>query len=234
MRSVDFMAHQRSGTPIYRVRCSVPSTWEDVMKSVSPRKRLVFIASAATLLISTAFTAGAQAAPLPNCSDLAPQLLKHSDIAAATAAIQPAANGNLPYCSINITVSHLAGPRDGYPVGQKQHVGIEIGLPLNTVDGGSGGMQGNWNGRIHDLGGGGCFGVLSPPTVATNAGYAGSTTDTGHQSSIYSCAFALNPDGTLNWGVIRDFAYNGIHEQTVWTKTLVHLYYGMKQKYAYW
>ena len=202
------------------------------MKSVSPRKRLVFIASAATLLISTAFTAGAQAAPLPNCSDLAPQLLKDSDIAAATAAIQPAANGNLPYCSINITVSHLAGPRNGYLAGQKQQIGIAIGLPLNTVDGGSGGMQGNWNGRIQDLGGGGCFGVVSPPTFATNAGYAGSTTDTGHKSS--GCAFALNPDGTLNWGLIRDFGFNGIHQQTVWTKKLVHRYYGMNQKYAYW
>jgi hypothetical protein len=44
----------------------------------------------------------------------------------------------------------------------------------------------------------------------------------------------LNPDDTLNWGLINDFAFNGIHEQAVWTKNLVQTYYGRGPQYTYW
>ena len=62
----------------------------------------------------------------------------------------------------------------------------------------------------------------------------GSNTDTGHTGNGASGAFALNPDNSLNWGLIRDFAFNGIHLQAVWSKNLTKMYYGMAQKYAYW
>jgi hypothetical protein len=70
-------------------------------------------------------------------------------------------------------------------------------------------------------------------TGATDNGFAGSSTDTGHPASAGG-TFALNPDNTLNWGLIRDFAFNGIHEQAVWSKNLVKTYYGKAQKYTYW
>jgi hypothetical protein len=70
-------------------------------------------------------------------------------------------------------------------------------------------------------------------TVGTNAGYASSDTDAGNQDKG-SGAFALNPDGTLNFGLIRDFSFNAIHEQNVWTQKLVRMYYGLSPRFNYW
>jgi hypothetical protein len=174
-----------------------------------------------------------QAAQLPNCAGLAAILLATQDISAATSVVQPAAGTHKSYCLVNITVSALSGPKDGYLSGQSQQIKVGIGLPLSAADGGSGGTQGDWNGRIEDLGGGGYAGSVGPVTGPTDAGYAGSSTDTGH-SAAQQGKFALNPDNTLNWGLIRDFAFNGIHEQAVWTKKLVQMYYGTDPKYTYW
>jgi hypothetical protein len=110
---------------------------------------------------------------------------------------------------------------------------VATGLPLSNADGGSGGVQGAWNGKIQDLGGGGYAGSVFAVTPMTDAGYAGSTTDTGHSAALGG-SFALNPDNTLNWGLIRDFVFNGIHAQSGWSKKLVQMYYGTTQKYAYW
>jgi hypothetical protein len=126
----------------------------------------------------------------------------------------------------------LAGPKDGYLPGQRQEINIGIGLPLSTADGGTGGAIGAWNQRIQDLGGGGYAGSVGNVTGATDNGFVGSSTDTGHVGGRGS--FALNPDNTLNQGLINDFAFNGIHEQATWSKKLAKMYYGKQQKYAYW
>src|SRR5262249_43817000 len=104
---------------------------------------------------------------------------------------------------------------------------------LSAADGGTGGVQGGWNERIQDLGGGGYAGSVGSVTGATDAGFAGSSTDTGH-SAAQGGTFALNPDGSLNFGLIRGFAFNGIHQQAIWTKRLVHMYYGKGPKFTYW
>jgi Tannase and feruloyl esterase len=186
------------------------------------------------LMCSSAFIPSwAAAASLPSCSGLAAQLLAGEGVSAATSAIQPAAGTNRSYCLVHITVSELAGPEDGYQVGQKQMINVGIGLPLSPADGGTGGAVGAWNERIQDLGGGGYAGSVGPVTGATNVGYVGSSTDTGHPASAGG-TFALNPDNTLNWGLIRDFAFNGIHQQAVWTKKITKLYYGNEPKFTYW
>jgi hypothetical protein len=196
------------------------------------RRRIILLGWAAALLGTTALLPSPSKAATPSCSALAAQVLTNPDISAATSAVQPAAGANLSYCLVNITYSHLAGPMAGYLPGQSQTVKIGIGLPLSTADGGSGGVQGNWNGRIEDLGGGGYVGSVGSVTGATNLGNVGSSTDTGHTGG--TPLFALNSNGTLNWGLINDFAYNGIHAQAVWSKKLTLMYYGMPQKYAYW
>ena len=196
--------------------------------------KLLLLGWAGALLSSVALLPSiAQAAQLPSCAGLAAQLLTNEDISVATSAVQPVAGTHKSYCLINITVSSLSGPTAGYLPGQSQQIKIGIGLPLSTADGGSGGTQGSWNGRIQALGGGGYAGSVGPVTGATDTGYAGSSTDTGH-SAAQGGAFALNPDNTLNWGLIRDFAFNGIHEQAVWTKKLVQMYYGTGPKFTYW
>jgi len=197
---------------------------------MNPRK-LVLLGWTGALMASAAFIPSVAHAA-PKCTELQAQLLANSDITAATSVLTAAAGSNLAYCQVNITVSDLAGPENGYQAGQKQQIKIRIGLPPSTADGGSGGVQGAWNGRIEDLGGGGYAGAVGNVTGATNAGYVGSSTDTGHTGG--SGSFALNPDNTLNWGLINDFAFNGIHAQSVWSKKLVQMYYAMTQKYTYW
>ena len=62
------------------------------------------------------------------------------------------------------------------------------------------------------------------------------STDTGHTSSPPSldASFAMNPDGTINTTLWKDFAERGIHEMAVKTKALAKAYYGKDARYAYW
>jgi hypothetical protein len=204
------------------------------MECSRSRTRLVLFGMAGALLGTTAFVpSAASAAPSPTCAGLAAQLLPQKGIVSATSVIQAATGTHKSYCLVNIQVSDLAGPKDGYLPGQRQAINIGIGLPLSPSDGGTGGAIGAWNQRIEDLGGGGFAGSVGSVTSATDTGFVGSSTDTGHPASVGG-TFALNPDNTLNMGLIEDFAFNGIHEQATWSKKLAKIYYGKQQKYAYW
>ncbi|MGB9058701.1 MAG: hypothetical protein WCC50_09325, partial [Pseudolabrys sp.] len=117
------------------------------------KSKLLLLGWTAALLTSTAvIPLVAQTAQLPKCSGLAAALSTNNEISGATSAIVPAAAGHPSYCHANFFVSTLSGPEDGYLPGQKQHVQVDIGLPLSAADAGSGGTQGNWNGRIQDIG----------------------------------------------------------------------------------
>jgi hypothetical protein len=105
-------------------------------------------------------------------------------------------------------------------------------LPASEADGGAGGLKGAWNGKNRDLGGGGYAGAVGPVTSSTNLGYVGTSTDTGHTGG--SGSFALNPDNTLNIGLIRDFARDGIRQQHLWGLRLAKTYYGMAPVRKYW
>lgn len=116
-------------------------------------------------------------------------------------------------------------------------IGIEIWLPTAA----------NWNKRIHVKGGGGWAGGThgtltgitpvsgSAGSASDTAGVEGAvsaTTDTGH--AISNGSFAMNPDGTINTILWKDFSERGIHEMAVKTKALAKAYYGEDAKYAYW
>jgi pimeloyl-ACP methyl ester carboxylesterase len=83
---------------------------------------------------------------------------------------------------------------------------IEVGLPLNTVDSGTGAgcsnvapghggyygstgavnnscVEGNWNGKVQAIGNGGFSGSVPGITAATNLGFVGSSTDNGHSNN---------------------------------------------------
>src|SRR4029450_4360582 len=131
---------------------------------------------------------------------------------------------------------------------------MRVGLPLNADDGGTGGVQGAWNGKIQTLGNGGFAGTVTAVTSATNTGYVGTGTDTGHNSSITSsipnpnpppatvqvppsesgATFGLNPDGTVNYGRIMDYGWRGQHHANVWGKRIAKTYYGQKHTRNYY
>lgn len=195
--------------------------------------------------------------PTPLCADLAGNpdwgLAGNPNITELTAVITPAAGTNLAYCQVNFTDVSLEGKGFGYMHGQTSKMRVRVGLPLNGNDGGTGGVQGAWNGRIQSRGNGGFAGGVSGVTPATNAGYVGTGTDTGHNSSITNpvpnpnappatvevppsesgAAFALNPDGTVNHGRIMDYAWRGQHHANLWGQIVAKAYYGRRHERNY-
>ena len=144
-----------------------------------------------------------------------------------------ASGSNAARCEANFIYSAKGGPADGYAVGQNQRIGIRVGFPLNSLDGGSGGVQGAWNGKVRNIGGGGLQGNLSAITAATNTGYVGSNTDTGHQTG--SPTFAVIQDThELNYGTLDDFLVESIHQQYKWALALTRVYYARKATRNYW
>src|SRR5262245_7215178 len=84
----------------------------------------------------------------------------------------PAAGANPAYCRVDFIVSERGWPESGYAVGEVQRIGLRVGLPANTSDGGTGGGpegEGAGNGKVRNLGGGGLAGAVGAVTVATNA-----------------------------------------------------------------
>jgi hypothetical protein len=138
------------------------------------------------------------------------------------------------YCQVEFWFnSGKSGPADGYEEGQSQTIGIRVGLPLRMDDGGTGA----WNGKIHNLGSGGCMGRLGPVTPATNAGYVGAVSDGGHGAPYtgFNCDFGINHSArTLNVGLIRDFSAEHLLWQTRWSKRLTTIYYGAETRRTYW
>jgi len=200
-------------------------------------RSLAFCAAIGSLLVAAAGTAVA----LPTCAQLASDpangLAGNPQISSLTAAVQAASGSNKPYCLVNFTFSGESGPSAGYLPGQSQQLKIAVGLPPNSAD-----IAANptitagavpWNQRNRDLGGGGYAGAVGPVTSSTNLGYVGTSTDTGHSAALGG-SFALNPDGTLNFGLIEDFSSDGIHEQHVWGVQLAQTYYGAAPIRKYW
>src|SRR5260221_2748418 len=173
---------------------------------------------------ATAFAA-TTASAAPSCaaldSDPANGLAGNPAIKSASSAVIPASGPNVAYCKVNLL----------YGTNPNQNINIVVGLPLNAGDGGSGGVQGAWNGRTQGLGGGGCAGTLTV-TSAVNAGYVGSGNDLGHSGG--NCEPGVNADGTYNDQFIEDFIRNGIKQQILWSKRLAKTYYAMAAAYNYW
>jgi len=129
--------------------------------------------------------------------------------------------GASSYCQVNILYGESAA----------QNINIRVGLPLNSVDGGTGGVEGAWNGRTQGIGGGGCSGNLTV-TGPVSAGYVGSGNDTGHSGG--DCEPGVNENGTYNLQFINDFIRNGMKQQILFAKAVAKTYYAQKPAYNYW
>src|SRR5882672_1321786 len=195
--------------------------------------------------------------PTPICTDLASDptwgLAGNPSIADLTAVIAPASGSNVAYCQVDLTDVSLAGEAYGYMPGQTSKIRVRVGLPLNENDGGTGGVAGAWNGKIQSRGNGGFAGAVSGVTPATNSGYVGTGSDTGHNSAIRNpipnpnappatveappsengAVFALNPDGTVNEGRIMDYGWRGQHHANMWGQIIAEAYYGQRHMRNY-
>jgi pimeloyl-ACP methyl ester carboxylesterase len=172
---------------------------------------------AGATLASLALLPAAASAAVP-CADLLNLPLAETTV---TAAQEVPAGSFTPPGSTNPITSLPAFCRVALTVAPAIHV--EVWMP-----------SASWNQRYRGEGGGGYAGSISYGGLATGirAGYATASTDTGHVGG--SGAFALNPDGTLNEGLIKDFAERSLHEMVLKAKALINAYYGAAPKYSYW
>jgi hypothetical protein len=159
------------------------------------------------------------------CAELAVDpangLAGNSNVKSASSRIVPAAGRNVAHCQVDIL----------YGTNAEQNINIRVGLPLNSKDGGSGGVEGSWNGRTQGTGGGGCSGNLNVAGVV-NDGYVGSGNDTGHSGG--DCEPGVNADGSYNLQFINDFIRDGMKQQVLFSKEVAARYYGMGPSYNYW
>jgi hypothetical protein len=158
-------------------------------------------------------------------TDPANGLAGDAALKSASSSIVPANGPNAAYCSVHLL----------YGTNPNQNINIVLALPLSASDGGTGRVQGAWNGRTQGLGGGGCAGISSvnPSMLAAmNGGYVASGTDLGHSGG--NCEPGVNADGTYNFQFIEDFIRNAIKEQILYSKSVARAYYGMMAAYNYW
>ncbi len=194
------------------------------MHRASPRIPFLSVTLVALAALAPVTSAVAAGRPV-SCTELATDprhgLLVNRAIKSVTSSIIPASGPNVAYCQVNLT----------YGKSPEQNINIRVGLPLNSVDGGTGGVEGAWNGRTQGIGGGGCAGSLNV-NGPVNAGYVGSGTDTGHAGG--NCEPGVNPDGTYNMQFIQDFIRNAIKQQVLFAKSIALEYYGQRPAYNYW
>ena len=86
-----------------------------------------------------------------------------------------------------------------------------------------------WNGKFQAVGNGAFNGSIAYPAMATAllAGYATSSTDTGHTGNTASFGLG-HPEKVI------DFGWRAVHEMTVTTKKIIASYFDAGPKFSYW
>jgi hypothetical protein len=98
-------------------------------------------------------------------------------------------------------------------------IGFEVWLPVS-----------GWNGKYEGAGSGGFGGSFNYYRLAeaVNAGYVGSSTDTGHQASYGDSSWARgHPEKII------DFDYRAVHETAEASKSITRAFYGKGPMWSY-
>jgi hypothetical protein len=121
-------------------------------------------------------------------------------------------------CEVNVTLSHH---------GEDDAVAVQTWLPVH-----------NWNHRFMATGGGAWLAGLGTVSLAQPAadGYAVSSTDGGllGHNPLSPESWALKKDGTVNTGLVTNFASRSIHDMAVVGKSLASSFYGKSAEYSFW
>ncbi|KAF4434874.1 feruloyl esterase B precursor [Fusarium acutatum] len=123
---------------------------------------------------------------------------------------------HLNFCEVNVTLSHW---------NEDDIVLVQTWLPLN-----------NWNSRYLAVGGGAWAAGLGKFDLALPAsqGYAVSSTNAGLSGNpIDPSAWALKPDGTVNHGLLKNFASRSVHDMAVVGKAVAASFYEVPATKAY-
>ena len=189
-----------------------------------------FIAPAAQSVVLAASAPAASSSPTApaSCTSLTsvalPNMTINSAVNAPSGQIPPPLPGFPPTpvvatCRVHATVT---------TPGAGARIGVDVWTPVS-----------GWNGRFQGVGGSGFVANdLNEMAAAVDAGYSAAGTDAGHTSqspvAVLDGSFALDSNGRLNWTLIEDFAYRGVHDLAVVGKAVTAAYYGSQAKFAYW
>jgi feruloyl esterase len=127
--------------------------------------------------------------------------------------LQQPLTGLPAFCDVGITKTDPAG----------NPIHVNVWLPKS------------WNGRFEGVGGSvyACGPWYFEMAPALRAGYAAAATDCGvSPADLDTASWALR-NGQLNWPLIRDFAYAGIHDMTVVGKAVAGAYYPSPLRFSY-
>ena len=123
----------------------------------------------------------------------------------------------LNICNVTVFLTHP---------GVNDHVLVQLFLPLA-----------NWNGRYQATGGGGWATSFGEVQLARGAAaqYASSRTDGGHVDNFYDpSSWALQQDGSVNLGLLVNYASRSLHDMAVVGKAVTENFYGKRIAYSYW
>jgi hypothetical protein len=185
----------------------------------------------------------------------------------------PTPYGETPaYCWVTFTYSSASGPHatvppsqtnagvpyPAYSVGETQQIEIGIALPLNSADGGAGGIKGNWTGGMMTTGGSGSSGeaplsaetpytegldFTAAPGYAIRQGFIATMTDTGQMAAAKANGGSSNwflttatesPPDAIVYGPIADWLYRGTHFGKEWGDAIAVIYYGKAPELHYY
>jgi feruloyl esterase len=163
------------------------------------------------VLVGALSSACALAAPVKKCEELA-SIPFGADVKIESAKLVPAA-ANLPeHCDVRGVI---------WPEAK-----FAVKLPVN------------WNNRFQMVGNGGWAGTISIAAVDTalRAGYAATSTDTGHDAqkepgATFAYAGPNNPNAARK---LIDHGYLAVHETALLAKKMIRAYYGSDPQYSYW
>jgi len=189
--------------------------------------RAALLTGTALFLSAALFSAPANARTCDNLADLKlpNTAITHAEVVAAGAFSPPpvAAPTGVPPALILPPPSFAAVPafcrvQATLTPTSDSDIKVEVWLPVS-----------GWNGKYQAVGNGGWAGIISYPAMAeaVKAGYATSSTDTGHVGG--SGQFALgHPEKLI------DYAYRSEHEMTVKAKAIIQAFYSNPPKFSYW
>ena len=147
--------------------------------------------------------------PLPQlaCEELAKLSLPDTTITLAQSL--PAGVNGAPVGTIPLAICRVAGT-------VAPQIKFEVWLPSSA-----------WNGKFQGVGNGGLAGTISYAAMRTalTTGYATASTDTGHVNT--DTTWFTNEQQTIDNG------HRAIHEMTVKAKAILQMYYGERERFAY-
>jgi hypothetical protein len=131
----------------------------------------------------------------------------------------PPINDIPAWCDLKVVVTHP---------GANDTVTIKVSLPQDPK---------KWNGRFQATGGSGySAGDVSDQSVplisAVKGGYVGAATDAGVKG-VLDASWGLTADGTVNTGLLTNFASRSVHDMAVIGKDVTAKFYQRAASYSY-